>query len=149
MDKEQRAVCSDGLVAEVAVLLKLGLSPSSVEAADGGGPGGIKFAFLAAKRGAGGFCPVQRPTFGSDAIYLHFPDIIPPHRSLYYPASYHIADLPDPENRPTTCAFVHMHIRACVRMRLAIAADPDHQRHIALARHVFPISCFPICMGLP
>ena len=34
MGKEQRAVCSGGLVIEVAVLLKLGVSPSGNEEAD-------------------------------------------------------------------------------------------------------------------
>ena len=34
MGKEQRAVCGGGLVIEVAVLLKLGLSPSGAEGAD-------------------------------------------------------------------------------------------------------------------
>ena len=38
MGKEQRAVCSDGLVVEVeaAVWLKLGLTPSGAEEADSG-----------------------------------------------------------------------------------------------------------------
>ena len=56
MGKEQRAVCSGGLIVEVeaAILLKLSLSPSRVEKAGVGGiretTGGVDWS---ARRGAG------------------------------------------------------------------------------------------------